>query len=669
MTQTIDRKAARPASRRSRPRASAAPDFAGAARQPAARQKASRTAPSAPATLVDLFAAQVAAQPRAVALSLGPAHLSYAELDERAEQLAQRLTAMGAGPGAIVGLCLPRSLDLIVALVAILKSGAAYLPLDPAYPGERLAFMVEDADAAIIITSGHADWLPPGRQRLDPHQPGEADALHTPPARRAAAAGDLAYVIYTSGSTGKPKGVAIEHAAVTRLFSATDVWFGFRPGDVWTLFHSVSFDFSVWEIWGALLHGGRLVIVPESTTRDPAAFLRLLAEEGVTVLNQTPSAFAALDRADHDRGGRDRLSLRLVIFGGEALDPRRLAGWYQRRGEHTHLVNMYGITETTVHVTYRPLSPADVDQRSSLIGRPIPDLDLMLLDAETMRPVPRGEIGEIFVAGAGLARGYLNRPELNAARFVPHPEKPGARLYRSGDLARQVDGDDYEYLGRADQQVKIRGFRVELGEIETALMAHPGIRQAAVLLRCDDGNERLVGYLVADGAERPSPAVLKAHLGETLPEHMVPAAFVFVPDLPLTVNGKLDRAALPAPSRARPETAAPYATPRSALERRFADAIADVFQIDIVGIDDNFFDLGGNSLLVAELHRRLVRDLPWFALVDLYRYPNVRALAGHLTPQKPGALGSLAAARERGLRSRGLPASFPDSVSIGGSHD
>ena len=664
MTQSIDSTTARQALRRRRSRTSTAPDLAGADHSQLA-QEASRTAP---ATLVDLFAMQVAARPRAVALSFGGAHLSYADLDARSERLAERLTAAGAGPGAMVGLCLPRSLDLIVALVAILKSGAAYLPLDSAYPGERLAFMVEDADAAIIIASDHADWLPADRKRLAPH-PAEGAKAAASPTRRAAAPSDLAYVIYTSGSTGKPKGVAIEHAAVTRLFSATDGWFGFRPSDVWTLFHSISFDFSVWEIWGALLHGGRLVIVPESTTRDPAAFLRLLADEGVTVLNQTPSAFAALDRADHDRAGRDQLSLRLVVFGGEALDPRRLAGWYRRRGEHAYLVNMYGITETTVHVTYRPLSPADADQRSSLIGRPIPDLKLLLLDGETMRPVPRGEIGEIFVAGAGLARGYLNRPELNAARFVPHPDEPGARLYRSGDLARQVDDDDYEYLGRADQQVKIRGFRVELGEIETALMAHPGIRQAAVLLRSDEGNERLVGYLVADGGERPSPAALKAHLDETLPAHMVPAAFVFVPAIPLTVNGKLDRAALPAPGRARPETAAPYAAPRNAMERRFADAVADVFQIDIVGIDDNFFDLGGNSLLVAELHRRLVRELPWFALVDLYRYPNVRALAGHLTPQKPSVLGSLAAARERGLRSRGVPAPFPESASLGGSHD
>jgi amino acid adenylation domain-containing protein len=666
MTQTIDRKATRKASARRETRASAAPDPVHA---PRPDKSGIAVASSAPTTVVDLFAAQVAAQPRAVALSLGATSLSYADLDERAERLAGRLTAMGAGPGAIVGLCLPRSLDLIVALLAILKSGAAYLPLDPAYPGERLAFMVEDADASIVVASEHFDWLPADRQRLDPYHQGEADAASEPVPKRPAAADDLAYVIYTSGSTGKPKGVAIEHAAITRLFSATQAWFGFRPADVWTLFHSVSFDFSVWEIWGALLHGGRLVIVPESTTRDPVAFLRLLADEGVTVLNQTPSAFAALDRADHDRSGRDRLALRQVIFGGEALDPRRLAGWYQRRGEHAHLVNMYGITETTVHVTYRPLSPAETEQRSSLIGRPIPDLELLLLDGETMLPVPRGEIGEIFVAGAGLARGYLNRPELTAARFVPHPLKPGARLYRSGDLARQVDDGDYEYLGRADQQVKIRGFRVELGEIETALMSHPAISQAAVLLRSDDGHERLIGYLVANNTERPSPTALKGHLGEILPDHMVPAAFVFIPDIPLTVNGKLDRAALPAPGRSRPDSAAPYAAPRNPMEQRFAEAVADVFQVDLVGIDDNFFDIGGNSLLIAELHRRLVRDLPWFALIDLYRYPNVRALAGHLTPQKPSVLGSLAAARERGLRSRGSTTPLPESVSIGGSHD
>ncbi|MCO5090977.1 MAG: amino acid adenylation domain-containing protein [Bosea sp.] len=590
--------------------------------------------------------------PHRAALSLGPASLSYAELDRRADRLAERLSALGAGPGAIVGLSLPRSFELIVAMLAILKSGAAYLPLDPAYPGERLAFMVEDAGAAIVVAAGDgADWLPHGCRRLDPRDDDGAGARPPASMARPPEAGDLAYVIYTSGSTGRPKGVAVEHACVTRLFSATQGWFGFRSSDVWTLFHSVSFDFSVWEIWGALLHGGRLVIVPDGTTRDPAAFLGLIAEEGVTVLNQTPSAFAALDRADQDRQGRERLMLRLVIFGGEALDPRRLADWYARRGEHAHLVNMYGITETTVHVTYRPLSPADTALRSSPIGWPIPDLDILLLDGETMRPVPTGETGEIFVAGPGLARGYLNRPELTAARFVPHPHEPGARLYRSGDLGRLNRHGEYEHLGRADQQVKIRGFRVELGEIETALMAHPAIGQAAVMLRCGEGGDRLVGYLVGNGGERPSPAALKAHLARGLPDHMVPAAFVFVPELPLTVNGKLDRAALPAPGRSRPDSVAPYSAPRNPLERKLAETAAAVFQLDLVGIDDNFFDLGGNSLLMVELHRRLLPEMGWLGLVDLYRRPNLRALAGP-EPARAGAPGLLAAARERGMRMR-----------------
>ncbi|UZF91586.1 amino acid adenylation domain-containing protein [Bosea sp. NBC_00550] len=625
---------------------------------PSPASSAGVTSPLGDATLVTLFAARVAAQPRHVALSLGSTSLTYAELDSRADRLAHRLAAMGAGPGAIVGLCLPRSLDLIVAMLAILKSGAAYLPLDPAYPGERLAFMVEDANAMLVVAASNcADWLPSGRRRLDPHDQGDAEATDRALPARKAEASDLAYVIYTSGSTGRPKGVAIEHGAVTRLFSATQHWFGFRPTDVWTLFHSVSFDFSVWEIWGALLHGGRLVIVPEATARDPVAFLRLLADDGVTVLNQTPSAFAALDRADHDVSGRDRLALRLVIFGGEALDPRRLAGWYRRRGEHAHLVNMYGITETTVHVTYRPMSPADTELRASPIGHPIPDLDILLLDGETMQPVPAGEVGEIFVAGAGLARGYLNRPDLTASRFVPHPHKPGERLYRSGDLARLNEDGEYEHLGRADQQVKIRGFRVELGEIEAALLSHPAIGQAAALLRSDDGHDRLVGYLVANGGERPSPSALKAHLAQALPDHMVPGTFVFVPHLPLTVNGKLDRAALPPPNRSRPDSVAPYCAPRNALERRLAEVVADVLQIDHLGIDDNFFDLGGNSLLLVEIHRRLVRDLAGLGLIDLYRRPNLRALGGHLTPAASGVLGSLAAARERGMRSRGVPPS------------
>jgi pristinamycin I synthase-2 len=623
------------------------------------------------ATLPILFAAQVAARPQQIALSFGASRLSYAELDARAERLADRLVAADIGPGSIVGLCLPRSIELIVALLAVLKSGAAYLPLDPAYPGDRLAYMVEDADAALVIAACEdVDWLAPERRRLDPSSGEDMDRGSQASARRTAGPDDLAYVIYTSGSTGKPKGVAVEHAQVVRLFSATQHWFDFQPSDVWTLFHSVSFDFSVWEIWGALFYGGRLAIVPDAATRDPASFLRLLADEKVTVLNQTPSAFGALDRADGDRAGRDPLALRLVIFGGEALDPRRLAGWYRRRGEQALLVNMYGITETTVHVTYRPMSPADTGLSASPIGRAIPDLEIRLLDGDTMQPVATGEVGEIFVGGAGLARGYLNRPELTQARFVPHPWQEGARLYRSGDLARLNEAGEYEHLGRADQQIKIRGFRIELAEIETALLSHPDISLAAVLLRADTaGHDRLVGYVVCGRAERPSQVELKAHLARSLPEHMIPAAFVFLAGLPLTVNGKLDRAALPQPGRARPDSAAAYCMPRTALERRITEVVAGLLRIDAIGIDDNFFDLGADSLLMVEMHRRLRdEDAPNLGLIDLYRYPNVRALAGQLSVDRPRVLAGLAKAQERGARFRAR-ADLRPRVPPGARHD
>ncbi|MDB5551320.1 MAG: hypothetical protein JWL86_1304, partial [Rhizobium sp.] len=582
----------------------------------------------------------------------------YRELDHHSEVLADELRAASIGPGSIVGLCLPRSLDLIVALLAILKSGAAYLPLDPVYPADRLSYMVEDSDVAMVIgLQKSLGWLPGNRHRLDldclaADLRGEkATPLHRTP-KAAPASSDLAYVIYTSGSTGNPKGVGIEHSSVVRLFTSTEHWFAFQSTDVWTMFHSVSFDFTVWEIWGALLYGGRLVIVPENVTRDPAAFLCLLRDEGVTVLNQTPSAFSALEQADSDRKGQDHLSLRLIIFGGEALDPRRLVGWFERRGERANLVNMYGITETTVHVTYRPLKPGDATINGSPIGVPIPDLEILLLDSETMSPVPEGKIGEIFVGGPGLARGYLNRPDLTAARFIPHPWRNGERLYRTGDLARLAPNGEYFHLGRTDHQVKIRGFRVELGEIEAALRSHEDVLEAAAMMRSDDtGQARLVGYVVQNPFAPQRPELLRSHVASILPEHMVPALFVFIASLPLTVNGKLDRDALPLPGRARPISAESYRLPGNALERRICGVIAEVLRTDVVGIDDNFFDLGANSLLIVEIHRRLSTEAKMnLKLMDLYRYPNVRALEQYLnSSHTPITLGG---AKARGARSR-----------------
>src|SRR5689334_1018121 len=350
----------------------------------------------------------------------------------------------------------------------------------------------------------------------------------------------------------------------------TDREFGFGPDDVWTLFHSYAFDFSVWELWGALLYGGRLVVVPYWVSRSPEAFYELVRDERVTVLNQTPSAFRQLIWAEQSIGPSD-LALRYVVFGGEALELASLAPWYERHAEdRPRLVNMYGITETTVHVTYRPLSRRDVEEaRGSVIGVPIPDLSLRVLDRD-LRLQPIGVPGEIHVGGEGLAMGYLGRPELTAERFVPDPfGPPGARLYRSGDLARYLPDGDVEYLGRIDHQVKIRGFRIELGEIETALTSQPEIREAVVLAREDKpGDKRLVAYLVA---ERELPASeLRERLKAKLPEYMVPTAFVTLPVLPLTSNGKVDRKQLPVPEAAFPEQKRERTAPRTGLELSLA---------------------------------------------------------------------------------------------------
>jgi amino acid adenylation domain-containing protein/non-ribosomal peptide synthase protein (TIGR01720 family) len=596
-------------------------------------------------TITDLFAAAVAAHPGATAVSYQPAggrrqELTYAELNAAANRLAHRLVAAGAGPDRFVALALGRTPDVVVAILATLKAGAAYLPLDPEYPPSRVATMLADAAPVAVLTTrdraaelSTVDIAAPVWALDDPglaaNLAGQPDA---DPAARPHPDG-AAYAIYTSGSTGTPKGVVIPHRNVVRLFTATEPWFGFGAGDVWTLFHSPAFDFSVWEIWGPLLHGGRLVVVPHEVSRSPADFLRLLADERVTVLNQTPSAFYQLARADRDDPATgDRLALRRIVFGGEALDLWRLADWYARhRDDAPVLVNMYGITETTVHVSYAPLdAPAAAAASGSLIGVPIPDLRSYLLDG-SLRPVPPGVVGELYIAGAGLARGYLHRPGLTADRFPADPYgPPGTRMYRTGDLAKWTAGPGglaLEYLGRSDQQVKIRGFRIELGEIEAALAAHPAIAEAVVLARTDRGPARLVAYAVPAGDGLPSTSDLRAQLGRTLPDYMLPAAFVPMAALPLNVNGKLDRRALPEPDLDAAARAG-HVPPRTDAERAVAAAWADVLGVANVGATDNFFDLGGDSILsirvVSRLRDRLGAALSPRAVFD---HPTVEALA------------------------------------------
>jgi amino acid adenylation domain-containing protein len=585
-----------------------------------------------------LFEAQVERTPDAVAVVFEDQQLTYRQLNARANQLAHYLRKRDVGPEVLVGICVERSLEMVVGLLGILKAGGAYVPLDPTYPKERLAFMLEDAQAPVLLTQQRLmAELPKHRAEvvcLDTDWEAIARESEENPVS-GAMADNLAYVIYTSGSTGKPKGVLVSHHNVVRLFEATQPWFHFDDSDVWTLFHSYAFDFSVWEFWGALFYGGRLVVVPYWVSRSPEAFYDLLCTEGVTVLNQTPSAFRQLIRAEESSGSAKDLPLRLVIFGGEALELQSLKPWFDRHGDQCpQLVNMYGITETTVHVTYRPLTVKDLNKaQGSVIGGPIPDLQVYILDQQ-LQPVPIGVPGEMYIGGAGLSRGYLNRSELNAERFTPNPfsDKLGARLYKSGDLARYLPNGDIEYLGRMDHQVKIRGFRIELGEIETVLGQHPTVRETVVMARKDIlGDNRLVAYVVPNQKPAPTTNELRSFLKRKLPEYMVPSTFMFLDALPLTPNGKVDRRALPAPDRVRPELERAFVAPRTPIEEMLAGIWAEVLGLEKVGIHDNFFELGGHSLLTVRLFTQIEKTFgKKFPLATLFQAPTIEQLASVL---------------------------------------
>ncbi|WP_122377278.1 amino acid adenylation domain-containing protein, partial [Pseudomonas caricapapayae] len=503
----------------------------------------------------------------------------------------------------------------------ILKAGGAYVPLDPDYPQDRLSFLMQDSGIELLLTqSGLLSQLPiPAHvQTLDLADTLDGYSTENPLNQTTPA--NLAYVIYTSGSTGKPKGTLLTHHNLMRLFAATDDWFAFNEKDVWTLFHSFAFDFSVWEIFGALLHGGRLVIVPREVTRSPEDFHALLVEQQVTVLNQTPSAFKQLMRVACDSSLP--MPLQKVIFGGEALDVASLKPWFERFGDQTpQLINMYGITETTVHVTYRPITLADTHNPVSPIGEAIPDLSWYVLDAD-FNPVAQGCSGELHIGHAGLARGYHNRAALTAERFVPDPfSSDGSRLYRTGDLARYRSAGVVEYAGRIDHQVKIRGFRIELGEIEARLQAHPTVREVIVLAL--DG--QLAAYLVPtepDQDQQTLRETLKTELRANLPEYMVPTHFIVLDKMPLTANGKLDRKALPAPDASQLQ--ATYIAPQGELEQQLAAIWADVLSVERVGRSDSFFELGGHSLLAVQMLVRVREQLQHeVSLKDVFEQPSL----------------------------------------------
>ncbi|RUS96566.1 hypothetical protein DSM106972_087530 [Dulcicalothrix desertica PCC 7102] len=581
-------------------------------------------------TLGACFGRTVSKYPERIAITFGQENITYGELDRRSNSIARFLQKQGIGREKRVAICLERSIDLIIAMLGVVKAGGIYVPVDPNYPRERIEFTVTDCEAELILTTQClSEVLPASAQLL------YIDALDAPHLVESDAPvlndnlnpEDGAYVIYTSGSTGKPKGVLVTQNNVTRLFSNTNEWFGFNENDVWTFFHSFAFDFSVWEIWGALLYGGRLVIVSYAESRNPQKFLQLLQEQKVTVLNQTPSAFTQLLAAESTSSLLTQL--RYIIFGGEALNLQSLRPWFDRHGEETQLVNMYGITETTVHVTYRPIRRQDLldNVSASLVGVPIPDLDIYLLDPNG-NLLPPGVTGEIYVGGAGVSRGYLNRPEINKERFIPNSfaSDSNARLYRSGDLARFLGNGDLEYLGRIDNQVKIRGFRIEIGEIEAALSQFPQVVENIVVVHSEDGNQRLVAYLVCTGAIKSIEA-LRNHLLQSLPDYMVPSQFIYLDKLPLTTNGKVDHKALPAPEFKRENLEVSYVPPETDAEKTLAQIWAQVLGVNTVGRYDNYFALGGDSIRSIRVCSLALSAGLTIKLEQIFSYPILSELA------------------------------------------
>jgi amino acid adenylation domain-containing protein len=585
-----------------------------------ARAQAASAAEGPDATIHGLVAEVAARQPDAVALVDETRALTYAELEQSACRLAQGLSALGVERGSIVAVALDRTADLVVALLAVLKAGCGYLPVDIRYPADRLKYTVEHAGARVVIGQGESFPQVDGVRLVAPEELAELADRGGERPLPATEGPDLAYVIYTSGSTGRPKGVAVPHRNVAALVSATRHDFALGPQDVWTFFHSVAFDFSVWEIWGCLLTGGRLVVVPYWVSRDTELFYELVDRRRVTVLNQTPSAFAQF--AEVDGGARADLALRLVVFGGEALDVGVLGPWFARRSPSScRMVNMFGITETTVHVTAQTLTPADVAAGSRSVGRALPGWSVSVRD-QRGRVLPPGVAGEIHVGGAGVARGYLHQPELTEERFVVDAHG-GGRLYRSGDLGRLRPDGRLDHLGRIDDQVKLRGHRIELGEIRGVLLGHLSVAAAAVVLRYatpgDRDTARIDAYYVVRGDVPGIDQELRGHAAAMLPEYMLPTTLTRLDAIPLTANGKADQSALPEPAAVAPPGPTEREPDADTTESRVLALWSRLLNTPVAP-HDNFFELGGNSLLVVRMLRELPEHgLPRVAMRDFYR--------------------------------------------------
>jgi amino acid adenylation domain-containing protein len=594
------------------------------------------------ATLHGLFEEQARRTPGDAALVAGGRRLTYRELNERADELAARLRGVGVGPEALVGVCAERSSEMVVAVLAVLKAGGAYVPLDPRYPRERLAFMLRDSGAKVLLTERHLTHALPEHEATMLYLDERAEPPPAVGARGEATASpdNLAYVIYTSGSTGTPKGVSITHAsACTLLRWAQGVFSREELGGV--LFStSICFDLSIFEMFAPLSSGGKVVLA-----EDALALPSLEAREEVTLVNTVPSAMTELTRS-----GGVPASVLAVALAGEPLR-RDLVQQVYGATRARRVLNLYGPTEDTTYSTWADVARGEGERVT--IGRPVANTRAYILDAR-LRPVPAGVAGELYLSGEGLARGYLNRPALTAERFIPDPfgPAPGARMYRTGDVARHLEGGEIEYLGRSDEQVKVRGFRIELGEVEAALRAAPGVREAVVAARGDGADKLLVAYVVADESAGTGATDWREHLRGRLPEYMVPSAFVTLDALPLTPNGKVDRKALPEPEAHGLRGERAFVPPRNVTEFRVAQVWEDVLGVRPVGVKDNFFDLGGHSLqavrLMSKLRREFGRELP---LATLFRQPTVEQLAAGLDAgAEPSPSSTLVCVRAAGSR-------------------
>ena len=580
--------------------------------------------------VAELFEQQAARTPDAIAVVADDAVLTYAALDRQANQLAHRLQAAGVGPDVLVAIAMERSADLIVALLAVLKAGGAYVPLDPDYPRARLAWMLADAEPPVLLTQAHLVARLPASAaiRLVLDDPAERAATaafpQTRPACRAGA-GNLAYVMYTSGSTGRPKGVMVEHRGVCNYLLATQRALPLHESDCVLQRYSIGFDPSVSEIFGTLLSGAKLAVTDARATYDVEHFAASLEHHGVTVLDVPP---AVLELLLQDRRFVALPSLRRVICGGDVLPADLERKFFTSLT--AELYNFYGPTEASIGATLWRCDAGTSDRANVPIGRPIANTRVYILDAH-LEPVPIGIPGELYIGGDGVARGYLNRSELTAEHFLANPFAPG-RLYRTGDLARYRGDGAIEFLGRCDDQVKIRGFRIEPGEVEVALGEHPDLRAAAVVSGAAEGGEKqLVAYVVPAGERRPAAEELRRFLAQRLPDYMIPAVFMQLDQLPVTPNGKLDRARLPAPTNDRPQLETVYAAPATELERRIVALWLRLLDRREIGVNDNFFDLGGHSLLMVRMQRALQEELERpVKLVNLFQFPTIRALAQHL---------------------------------------